>query len=298
MSHAHHHADHHHGHQKLDAAFVLTLGFAVVELGGGWIADSLALLADAAHMGSDVVALALALFAARLANRPAHNGMTYGYGRARVLAAQANGFGLWFLSGWIVWEAIGRMQSPPQVSGGLVVAVAAIGLLVNLIILKWLHGAEELNTRAAYWHVVGDALGSVAAIVTGIVIIATGWMLIDPILSFLVAGILLWGGWRLVREATGQLMESVPTHVDVERITAKITELDGVCGIHHLHFWTLPDGRVAMSAHLEIASIGDWDTMLVLLLTRLHALGIDHATLQPESAHLSGNCQVCDGNGC
>ena len=177
----------HNHHHHLDAALVLTAIFAVVELAGGLMAHSLALLADAAHMASDVIALALAAIAGRIALRPAHANMTYGYGRARVLAALANGLGLWFLSGWIFWEATGRLNSPPEVAGEIVLIVATIGLLINIIVLKWLHGSHDLNTRAAYWHVIGDALGSVAAIVAGLVIVVTGWMPIDPILSFLVA---------------------------------------------------------------------------------------------------------------
>ncbi|MDQ6960208.1 MAG: cation diffusion facilitator family transporter, partial [Mariprofundaceae bacterium] len=191
----------HHGHSphKLNAALVLTAVFAVVELAGGWISGSLALLADAVHMVSDVAALGLAVLAGRIAARPAHAGMSYGYGRARVLAAQMNGFGLWFVAGWIVWVAVGRISSPPQVQGGLMLGVAMAGLVVNIIILRWLHGGRDLNIRAAYWHVLSDLLGSVAAVVTGLVIVWTGWMLIDPILSLVVTLILVWGGWRLVR---------------------------------------------------------------------------------------------------
>jgi len=297
------HHDHEHGHthghghhHKLDAALGLTLLFAIVELIGGYISHSLALLADAAHMGSDVVALALAAFAGRLALRPAHNGMTYGYGRARVLAAQLNGFTLWFLSGWIIWEAAGRIAEPPEVHGVMVIAIATIGLAVNLIILKWLHGEHDINSRAAYWHVVGDALGSVAAVVAGIVIYFTAWMPIDPILSFLVAIILAWGGWRLIRETTIELMEAVPSNVDAECIEASLKCTDGVSGVHHTHLWKLPDGRMAISAHIEIESMNDWDVILPLLLDLLQKQGIEHATLQPESAHSESKCSPCSND--
>jgi len=150
------HANHHHA---LNAAFWLTAAFAVVELVGGFMANSLALLADAGHMVSDVAALVLAMLAGRIAGRPAHRQMTYGYGRAKVLAAQVNGLMLWFLSGWIVWEAAGRLANPPVVQGGMVLWVAAIGLIINLIVMRWLYGTHDINTRAAYWHVLGDALG-------------------------------------------------------------------------------------------------------------------------------------------
>jgi len=288
--------NHNHGHHhKLDAALGLTLLFALVELVGGYLSHSLALLADAAHMSSDVVALALAAFAGRLSLRPAHNAMTYGYGRARVLAAQLNGFALWFLSGWILWEAAVRLSAPPVVHGGMVIAIGALGLAVNLIILKWLHGEHDINSRAAYWHVAGDALGSVAAVLAGIVIYSTSWMPIDPILSSFVAVILAWGGWRLIRETTGELMEAVPENMDTQAIERCLKDAGGVTGTHHIHLWKLPDERMALSAHIEIEAMHDWDTILPRLLDRLHKQGIEHATLQPESAHLEKRCSPCNG---
>lgn len=271
-----------HGTRHLNAALVLTAIFALVELAAGWLANSLALLADAAHMASDIVALGLAVVAGRIAERPAHAGMTYGYGRARVLAALANGLGLWFLAGWIFWEAVGRLASPPAVNGMMVVFVAVAGLLVNLVILKWLSGGHDLNTRAAYWHVIGDALGSVAAIVAGLVILFTGWMPIDPILSFLVAGILAWGGLRLLRETMGELMEAVPAELDVQQIRSMICGVEGVSGTHHLHLWRLPDGQLAISAHIELANMQDWPDLLTRLQQLLQEQGIGHSTLQPE----------------
>ncbi|WP_167631036.1 cation diffusion facilitator family transporter [Mariprofundus ferrooxydans] len=299
-NHAHDHHGHSHGHHghKLDLALGLTLLFAIVELIGGLISNSLALLADAAHMSSDVIALALAAFAGRLALKPAHSGMTYGYGRARVLSAQLNGFALWFLSGWITWEAIGRLSAPPAVHGGMVIAIGAIGLIVNLVILTWLHGEHDINSRAAFWHVVGDALGSVAAVIAGVVIYFTGWMPIDPILSFLVAAILAWGGWRLIRETTAELMEAVPDAIDTEVVEACLKAVPGISDIHHIHLWKLPDGRMGMSAHVEIESMLEWDEILPLLLEKLRKQGVDHATLQPESSHLQGDCAPCNDHHC
>lgn len=298
--HTHDHDHYHHGHHghKLDLALGLTLLFAIVELIGGLLSNSLALLADAAHMSSDVIALALAAFAGRLALKPAHSGMTYGYGRARVLSAQLNGFALWFLSGWIVWEAIGRLSTPPTVHGGMVIAIGAIGLIVNLIILTWLHGEHDINSRAAFWHVVGDALGSVAAVVAGAVIYFTNWMPIDPILSFLVAAILAWGGWRLIRETTFELMEAAPKEMDIESIESCLLGMGGVAGTHHAHYWLLPDGRMAMSAHIEIESMSEWDAILAALLERLRKLGVDHVTLQPESSYLQSDCSPCNDHHC
>jgi len=288
MSHAGHH------HHALNVAFWLTAVFAVVELVGGLMANSLALLADAGHMVSDVAALGLAMFARRIAARPAHAQMTYGYGRAKVLAAQVNGLMLCFLSGWIVWEAAGRLANPPSVQGELVVWIAAIGLAINLIIMRWLHDAHDINTRAAYWHVLGDALGSVAAIIAGGVILLTGWMPIDPILSFLVAGILAWGGWRLVRETTMELMEAVPQEVDVSAASQAMQVVEGVVGTHHIHLWCLPAGKLALSAHIQVDNMEIWMSLLPVLIETLKQQGIEHATLQPEVVSCSGGCPVSD----
>ncbi|MDX8413313.1 MAG: cation diffusion facilitator family transporter [Mariprofundales bacterium] len=275
------HADHH--HHGLNTAFWLTLAFAIVEIVGGLTANSLALLADAGHMVSDVAALGLALLAQRIAGRAAHAQMTYGYGRARVLAAQMSGLMLWFLSSWIAWEATGRLITPPVVDGGVVLVIATVGLIINLIIMRWLHGSHDLNTRAAYWHVLGDALGSVAAIIAGAVIMWTGWMPIDPILSFLVAVILAWGGWRLVRETTLELMDGVPQGVDPSQIEQAIAEIAGVKRVYHIHIWKLPNDHLALSAHVQITTITDWAATLPLLLKALQHHGIDHVTLQPET---------------
>lgn len=290
---SHHHEDHHHGHAQahghgghhLNAALVLTALFAVVELAGGLIAGSLALLADAVHMISDVAALAVAAFAARIAARPAHEGMTYGYGRARILAAQVNAVALCFLAGWIVWEAAGRLVSPPQVDGQIMSAIALVGLLVNLIVLKWLHSSDhnDLNTKAAYWHVLGDALGSIAALVGGAVILATGWMLIDPLLSFLVSGLLAWGGWRLIRQTTRELMEAVPEGIDIDAICAQACTIHGVREMHHLHVWKLPSGEMALSAHVGCDDLSRWDELSNELHDCVATFGITHATLQPET---------------
>jgi len=288
-SHKHGHTDAHGygAHSPLKAALILTTLFAIIEMLGGWISGSLALLADAVHMVSDVGALALAALAQRIALRPAHAGMTYGYGRVRVLAAQANGLALLFVAGWIVWVAIERLQSPPQVQGGLMLAVAIAGLLVNVVIMRWLHGGHDINTRAAYWHVVGDLLGSVSAVIAGLVILLTGWMPIDPLLSFVVALILVWGGFRLVRDTTLQLMDAVPPDLDMQEIRRCMLGVDGVCDVHHVHLWLLPDGRAALSAHVQIQQMQAWPHMLGELLNALQGAGISHATLQAENSEVA-----------
>ncbi len=272
----------HAGHHPLNAAFFLTAVFAVVELVGGLMAHSLALLADAGHMMSDVAAMALALLARSIAAKPAHAQMTYGYGRAKVLAAHINGIALLVLSVWIVWEGLGRLSHPPQVEAGLVLWIASMGLLLNLLIMRFLHVSHDLNTRAVYWHVLGDALGSVAAIIAGLVILFTGWMLIDPILSFVVAAILAGGAWRLLRETSMELMEAVPKDLDAVQVLQALQAFDGVVDVHHVHFWRLPMGQLAMSAHIKLDDMSVWPHVLPLLLARLKQANIDHATLQPE----------------
>jgi len=292
-----HHHDHHghhpSSHSHLNAALFLTALFAVVELIGGLISGSLALLADAGHMVSDVASLAIASIAAHIASRPANKGMTYGYGRARIIAAQVNGLSLCFLAGWIVWEAVGRIVSPPEVDGSIMLAVAFIGLIINLIVLRWLHGGEDLNTKAAYWHVLGDALGSVAALIGGAVILLTGWMLIDPLLSFLVSALLAWGGWRLIRQTTVELMDAVPSEVDLDEIGVKVRLVEGVCDIHHVHVWKLPSGALAISAHIDCESINRWPIMLPELHDCVAGLGITHATFQPEEGRCHASESTC-----
>lgn len=272
---------HHHRH-PLNTALLLTSAFAMVEAVGGWIGNSLALLADAGHMASDIVALGMALLANRIAQRPAHPGMTYGYGRIKLLAAQANGFGLWFLSGWITWEAISRLSRPPEVDAGMVLGIAVIGLLINIAVMFFLHGDDDVNIRAAYWHVFGDALGSIAAVLAGLIILLTGWYPADPLLSFVVAGILIWGGWGLIRETTLELMEGVPENVHPGEIRRNLEAIEGVKGVHHMHIWVLPDQRLAMSAHIELDDITHWPILLPHLQETLETSGITHATLQPE----------------
>ncbi len=272
-----------HNHQHgLSGALILTALFALIELIAGFMADSLALLADAGHMVSDIAALSLAVMAGHIAARPAHAGMSYGYGRARVLAAQTNGLGLWFLCGWISWEAFGRLSKPHVVDGEIVLSVAFIGLLVNLISLFLLKDHHDLNSRAAYWHVLGDELGSIAAMLAGLIIVLTGWNLIDPLLSFLVAGILAWGGWRLLRETTMLLMEGSPESIDIVDLHQGIEDLKHVDGLHHVHLWTLPDGTLAMSAHIEVCDMTLWPDLLPEIQRQLKIQGIQHATLQPE----------------
>ncbi len=291
-AHEHHGAGHSHAHHDhpqhgstLLAALLLTFAFAGVEALAGWWAGSLALLADAVHMLTDGSSLALAAAAAWLARRPPSLRHSYGFARAEVLAALVNSVLMLVLLGFIVHEAIGRIGTPRDIQGGTVVGVAVIGLMVNLAV-AWLlsRGAQTLNSRAALLHVLGDALGSVAAIVAGLVILITGWTPIDPLLSMLVAALILVSALRLVREAVHVLMEGVPFDLQLDTIGRELAALDGVLRVHDLHVWTLASGSIALSAHVEVRTLDDWPRILD---AARHVLdthhGIHHVTLQPET---------------
>lgn len=289
--HVHEHGHGHHAHAHgggngtLLVALLLTLSFAAVEALTGWWAGSLALLSDAAHMMTDSSALALAAVAAWLARRPPSALHSYGLVRAEVLAALFNSVLMLVLLGFIVHEAIDRFGEPRDIRGEAVIGVAVIGLAINLVV-AWVlsRGAHTLNTRAALLHVLGDALGSVAAITAGVVIVATGWTPIDPLLSLLVAALILVSALRLLREAVHVLMEGVPLHVRLDAVGRDLAMLDGVRRVHDLHVWTLSSGSIALSAHLEIRNLADWPDILAAARHALDARhGIHHVTLQPEA---------------
>jgi len=263
-------------------ALSLTGGFALVEIVGGWLAGSLALLSDAGHMVTDVAALSIALFAQRLARRPPSHQASYGYARAEVLAAFINALIMLGVVVLIAVEAARRLLSPAPVAGIMVIVVAGVGLLVNLLCAWLLSRGESLNSRSALLHVLGDLLGSVAAIVAGAVIAATGWMPIDPILSLFVAVLILRSTWMLLKESTQVLMEGVPSHLSYEDIGRALTTLPGVLAVHDLHVWHMTSARAALSAHLVIRDPADWpQTLADAQLLLAERFDIDHVTLQP-----------------
>ena len=287
---SHDHSGHGHGHHHtgqgatLIIALVLTLSFAGVEALAGWWSGSLALLSDAAHMLTDSSALGLAAGAAWLARRPPSARHSYGLVRAEVLAALFNSLLMLVLIGYIVHEAIDRLGAPRDIQGSTVIGVAVIGLIINLIV-AWVlsRGEHTLNSRAALLHVLGDALGSVAAITAGIVIVTTGWTPIDPLLSLLVAALILVSALRLLREVLHVLMEGVPGHVRLNVVGQDLATLDGVFRVHDLHVWTLSSGTIALSAHLEIRNLADWPGILAAARHTMDTRhGIRHVTLQPE----------------
>jgi cobalt-zinc-cadmium efflux system protein len=287
----HDHAGHAHGHhhtgqgRALLIALLLTLSFAGIEALAGWWSGSLALLSDAAHMLTDSSALGLAAGAAWLARRPPSAIHSYGLVRAEVMAALFNSLLMLVLIGFIVHEAIDRFGTPREIKGHAVIGVAVIGLAINLVV-AWVlsRGEHTLNSRAALLHVLGDALGSVAAIATGIVIVTTGWSPIDPLLSLLVAALILISALRLLREVVHVLMEGVPGHIRLNEVGQDLAALEGVLRVHDLHVWTLASGTIALSAHLEIHDLDAWPAILAAARQAMSAQhGIDHVTLQPEA---------------
>lgn len=270
--------------RALGGALALTAGYAVVEAFGGWLAGSLALLSDAGHMATDAAALGLALFAQWVARRPPSPRASYGYARAEVLAAFVNALALLLLVGFIVVEAIRRIATPAPVIGITVLGIASVGLLVNLV-TAWVlsRASSSAGARSALLHVLSDALGSVAAIVAGAVILATGWTPIDPLLSLFTAVLILRATWRLLVQTTAVLMEGVPAHLDYTEIGTALTGIPGVSGVHDLHVWQMSTHQAALSAHVTIDSGDAWlsilDAARHMLATRFH---IEHVTLQPS----------------
>lgn len=291
MPHAHHGHDHPHhvaadtGHaRQLWIAFALTLGFAAVEAAAGAFAGSLALLADSGHMFADSVALALAAVAARLAQRPPGPRHSYGFARVEVLAALVNGVLMLVVVATITVEAVQRLQSPQAVAGGVVLATAMVGLIINTVVAAMLaRGAANLNTRAALLHVMSDLLGSVAALLAGAIVLFTGYFAADAWLSLAIGALILFSTLKLLREALHVLMEGVPLHLDLARVGQRMAGVAGVVSVHDLHIWTAVAGRVALSAHVVIREMSAWPRVLSdieALLAR--EFDIHHVTLQPE----------------
>lgn len=272
--------------RRLAWVLALTGGYMLAEAIGGWWTGSLALLADAGHMLTDVAALALALFAAWFGARPANPRKTYGYYRLEILAAFTNGIALVLISALIVYEAYQRLLAPPEVNAAVMMVVAAGGLAVNLACAWLLHGDHEhdLNVRGAWLHVIGDALGSIGALAAGALMLFRGWWAADPIFSIMISLLIVWSAWRLIREATDILLEGTPAHINLAAVEEAILETHGVRDVHDLHVWTITSGREALSAHVIHAEGVSQPELLRALRTKLHArFGIDHLTIQMET---------------
>ena len=271
----------------LGAVLALTLAFTLVEVVGGLLTGSLALLADAAHMLSDTVALTLALVAVWLAGRPSTPDRSFGYQRAEILAALANGVILVALAIWIFVEAWGRLSDPPEVLAGWVALVAVAGLVVNLTAAWILHrGAHDsLNVRAALRHVLADALGSAGVLVAAIVILATGWRYADPIAGAVIGVLVLATSWSVLRDSVHILLEGAPRGLDAGALGRRLTEMPGVVEVHDLHVWTITSGFPALSAHVLVERGDDCHARRRELEdVLLREFGIEHTTLQVDHA--------------
>jgi cobalt-zinc-cadmium efflux system protein len=264
-------------------ALGLTAAFAVVEAAGGWWSGSLALLSDAGHMITDAFALGLALFAQTIARRPPSERNSFGYARAEVLGAFVNAVFMLLVVMLIAIEAVQRLLHPAPVAGGAVMAIAAAGLAVNLVVARMLHDHHDnMNSRAAYLHVLSDALGSVAALVAGAIIWWTGWLAADPLLSFVVSALMLASTWRLLKQSANVLMEGVPPHLSFPGIGQALAEIPGVENVHDLHVWHMSAERIALSAHVLIDDPAHWPAVLAAGKKVLREqFAIEHVTLQP-----------------
>ena len=286
--HAHDHS-HDHAHstskERLRLVLILTAVFMVVEFVGGLWANSLALVADSAHMLTDVGALALSLFVLWFSRRATSPAKTYGYLRLEILAALLNGAVLIVLSVLIFWHAYQRLRAPELIEGPLMLGVAVAGLLVNIIAAFLLHASAEhnLNVRGAYLHVLGDLLGSVGAILAAIAIMTTGWLPADALISALVGLLILGGSWKLVRESVDVLLEAVPQHIDLNEVRRAIDDIPGVDEVHDLHVWTLTSGYLAMSGHAVVRNLENNPRVLAEINQRMRErFGISHVTVQLE----------------
>ena len=265
-------------------ALALTAGFAVVEAIGGWWSGSLALISDAGHMATDAAAFVLALIAQRVSRRPPSQHASYGYARAEVLAAFINALAMLALVVWIAVEAVQRLLAPTPVQGPTVMVVAAAGMAVNVVVAWMLSRVSgNINARGALLHVFGDLLGSVAALIAGAVIYTSGWTPIDPILSVVVAMLILRSTWELLRHSSSVLLERVPAHLSYDEIGRALALLPGVTGVHDLHVWHMSAERTALSAHVTLIDGQAWPSTLAAARRLLRErFGIDHVTLQPS----------------
>ncbi len=291
MSYSH---DSHHGHgvdsgsrTRVQIALVLTATFMVVEVIGGVLSGSLALLADAGHMLTDTMALALAAFAFRVSSRPADSRRSFGYHRFQIIAAFVNGLSLLLIVVWILFEAVQRMLNPPDVIASTMLLVASAGLVVNIIAFFVLHGADQdnLNIRGAVVHVIGDLLGSVAAIIAALVIIQTGWMPIDPLLSVLVAALLLRSGWHLIKRSAHILLEGVPDWLDLDELRKKIiAAVPAITDVHHIHAWGLTPQYPILTMHIVLDELPEDPTAVVRTVkqTLRDEFSIGHSTVELE----------------
>jgi len=274
--------------RNLRIALILTALLLVAEVVGGLLSNSIALLADAGHMLTDVAALGLALFVAWFSKQPETPERTFGYLRAEILAAFVNGATLLLISAWILWEAVTRLGAPEPVQGGLMLAVAAGGLVVSLIAARLLvaGSSESLNARGAYLHVLGDLLASVGTLAAALAIRYTGWLMADPLASILTTVLIMRGAWRLVRESVDILLESTPSHIPLQAVRAQLEAIPGIQSVHDLHVWSVTPAVVAMSAHCVVPKSEQQQHALEHIHDAMQLFGIQHVTIQLEREHM------------
>lgn len=293
----------HHSHgpsnqRRLVLTLCLVVVYMVAEIVGGLISGSLALLADAGHMFSDAGALIIAVVAIRIALRAPSKTHTFGYRRAEVIGALANGATLFVIAGIIAYEAIVRLGNPPDVEGPLMLAVAAGGLVINLVGLAILHGGKSsnINVRGAWLHVLADTLGSVGAIASGSLITAFGWQWADPVASLIISGLIGYSSWRLIKQTAAVLMQAVPSSVSIELIEETLATTAGVVSVHDLHAWSMTGERPVVSAHLQIEPDLERSALMQTITERLGELDIRHSTIQLDCPTTCEPCDPSDGH--
>lgn len=302
MGHAHDHHDHReggpghgrdsHAARRLGATLVLMALYMGVEVAGGIWTGSLALLSDAGHMMSDVAALGLSMVALWVAQRPPTPRRSFGYYRAEILAALVNAAALFAVAALVLIEAVERLQAPPDVRGGPMLIIATGGLVINLAGLALLHGirTQNLNVRGAFLHMVGDTLGSLGAIASGIAILGPGWTWADPVASIVIAVLIVVSAWRLLKEALAVLMEGAPAHLDPDRLQSAVLAIPGVCSVHDLHVWTIGSGLESLSCHVVADPARAYGDLLHDIQTVVATFHISHVTIQVEPGDCGVDC--------
>lgn len=272
------------GRKKLAMIMTITFAFAIVEMVGGWFSGSLALISDAFHMLTDSSSLMLALIMAILAQRPADDKYSYGHGRWEIIGALLNGIFMIAVIVFLIYEGIDRILNPRPVESTTIIWIATIGLFINIFAAWLLHShSHSLNTRGAFLHVLGDLLGSVAAIAAGVLIYFTGMTVFDPIISIVVALILVAPTYNLLKQTSRIILEGVPEHIDYVEVGKSLNEVQNVLSVHDLHIWSMTSEHISLSAHVEIASIDQWEQVLAdIQLMLSNKFQINHITLQPE----------------
>ena len=281
------------GRRRLVLAFVLIAAYMGVEIVGGIMSGSLALLADAGHMLTDVAAIGLALIAFWVAGRPPSIEQTFGWHRTEILAAMTNGLGLWLIAGWVFFEASQRFSNPQPVDGLVMLIIGVVGLLVNVGAASLLrHSAEDsLNVEGAFWHVLADLLGSIGVVAASVIVLTLGWTVVDAIAGVVIGILIMVSSFRLLSKVVHVLMEGTPSQLDLQQLCSRLEQLDGITGVHDIHAWTITTGYDAMSAHVTAEDSAMADPNLVLDQLRLIAsteFGIGHVTIQLESS--MNNC--------